>query len=197
MTGAQESSPVPESKPEAHGEKTSCPFCRASIPAGAMKCAHCGANVGDTKLCPACAEPIRAAAVKCPFCTTDLRPAEPAPAPLLGEPWVVYASNIGSFFTEFIPTSLLFPPVMTVTEREIHIRRKLFIGLRTLDQKIAVSRIASVRALQGMFWGGIVVETYGGAAGVLSINGLSKTDASNTALVIERLTNIHSRSGQS
>ena len=64
----------------------------------------------------------------------------------------------------------------------------MFLGLRTMDQKLQVSRIASVRAIDGVIWGGLVVETYGGSSADLAINGLDKREAKETAKLIEKLT---------
>ncbi len=103
---------------------------------------------------------------------------------------MVYASPLGAFLTEYSVTNLFLPPILTLTANEIHIRRRMFLGLRSLDQKISVDRVASVRASSGVIWGGVAVETYGGATGILAINGLNKQDARLTAQVIERLANI-------
>lgn len=168
-----------------------CMFCRYPVPAGAVKCGLCGSNIGDIKICPGCAEPVRQTAIICPFCRADLRPPEPPVEAFLPEPWVIRASPLGAMLAEQSPTALFFPPELILTEREIHIRRRSLMGLRTLDQKISVSRIASVRALSGVIWGGLMIETYGGSAGGdLAINGLDKEDARETAKVVERLANL-------
>ena len=99
----------------------------------------------------------------------------------------------GACITEVSITALLFPPVLTATPTEIHIRRRMFFGLRTMDQKLAVSRVASVRAVDGIIWGALVVETYGGSSADLAISGLDKAEAKDTAALIERLA--HSNSG--
>jgi hypothetical protein len=165
-----------------------CPFCKAQVAPDAVKCPYCASNIGDIRLCPSCAEPVRAAATICPFCRSDLRPARPRELDeMLREPWVVYSSPFGAMLLEQSATALVFPPVLTITPSEIRIRRRFFFGLRTSDQNISVTRVASVRATSGIVWGGIVVETYGGAAGVLSINGLDKQEARDTAMLIEKL----------
>lgn len=165
-----------------------CPFCLSPAPEGATKCAHCGANIGDIQICPGCGEPVRETATLCPFCRGDLLP--PAYAEeggFLSEPWVIESSPVGAFLTDQSITALFYPPVMTITPSEIRIRRRMFLGMRTLDSKISVSRIASVRTLDGVIWGGLVIETYGGASGDLSIGGLDKDEARQTAVLIEKL----------
>lgn len=189
-----DASPPPLEIPEPPTEgpvPSACPFCLSPAPAGATKCAHCGANIGDVRLCPGCAEPVREAATVCPFCRGDLMPpANEAARSLLTEPWVIESSPLGALLTDQSVTALFFPPTLTITPTEIRIRRKQFMGLRTLDSKISVSRIASVRTLDGVMWGGLVIETYGGAAGDLGIGGLDKEDARQTATLIERLAEV-------
>lgn len=86
------------------------------------------------------------------------------------------------------------PPVFKISSKEISIRRWQFFGLRTLDVKISVSRVASVRTIDGIFWGGLIIETYGGAAGDLAIGGLNKDDARKTAKLIEQIASLNSSS---
>lgn len=169
-----------------------CPFCRSAVAEGAVKCAACGSNVGDIRICTRCSESVRANAKICPYCQTDLAPESPEATALLKEPWVIEASPIGAAIVEQSVTALLYPPTMTITPTDIHIRRRMFLGLRTMDQKISVSRVASVRVLDGVIWGGIVVETYGGAAGDLAISGLDKEEARQTARLVERIAHVGS-----
>lgn len=134
---------------------------------------------------------MRASATVCPFCRGELAaPAVEAVRALLAEPWVIEASPLGALVTDQSVTALFYPPTLTITPSEIRIRRRQFMGLRTLDSKISVSRIASVRTLDGMVWGGLIIETYGGAAGNLGIGGLDKDDARQTAALIERLAEV-------
>jgi hypothetical protein len=174
--------PAPDSPPPA------CPFCLSPAPADAAKCAHCGANIGDIRICPSCAEPVRETATICPFCRGDLLPPAFAEAgALFSEPWVIESSPLGGLITDQSVTALFYPPIMSITPTEIRIRRRMFLGLRTLDSKISVARIASVRTVDGVIWGSLIIETYGGAAGDLSIGGLDKEEARQTATLIERL----------
>lgn len=140
---------------------------------------------------------MREAARLCPYCGADLTPTPPEEAELLAEPWVIYASPIGAAITEGLPTALFFPPMLTVRPGEVHIHRRSFMGLRKMDQKLALTRIASVRALQGVFWGGIVVETYGGSSADLAISGLDKEEARQTAALLERLAHAYAGKGSS
>lgn len=127
----------------------------------------------------------------CPFCRSDLLPPQIEEAhALLAEPWIIESSPLGALLTDQSVTALFYPPIMTITATEIRIRRRQFLGMRTLDSKISISRIASVRVLDGVIWGGLVIETYGGAAGDLAIGGLDKEEARQTAMLIERLAEI-------
>lgn len=171
-----------------------CPFCRNAVPEDAVKCGWCGSNIGDIQMCPSCREPVRAGATLCPFCAADLAPPEPEDAALLAEPWVIEASPIGAAITEQLPTALFYPPVLTIDDKEVHVHRRSFLGLRKLDTRLALTRVASVRALQGIFWGGLVIETYGGSSADLAINGLDKEEARETAALLERL--VRSSSGR-
>lgn len=164
-----------------------CPFCRAELAPGATKCAGCGSNVGDIQICTGCREPVRSGAPLCPFCGTRLVHEVEAFSELDDNPWVIHASAFGAFITEQLPTALFYPPILTVSANEIHIRRRHFGGLRTSNQNVQISRVASVRALSGVFWGGLVIETYGGSAEDLAIMGLSKPDAARTTELIERM----------
>lgn len=103
---------------------------------------------------------------------------------------MIESSPLGALLTDQSVTALFYPPIMTITPGEIRIRRRQFLGLRTLDSKISISRIASVRVLDGVIWGGLIIETYGGAAGDLSIGGLDKDEARQTAKLIERLAEV-------
>jgi len=169
-----------------------CQFCRSELTEGAMKCSACGANVGDIQICTRCSESVRANAQVCPYCQTDLTPKSPEATALLKEPWIVESSPLGAAIVEQSVTALLYPPTMTITPTDIHIRRRMFLGMRTMDQKISVSRVASVRMLDGVIWGGIVVETYGGAAGDLAIGGMDKEEARQTAKLVERIAHVGS-----
>lgn len=194
MMNPEAESMLPETPPASGAQETpdgtACPFCRGTLAPEATKCSHCGSNVGDIKTCPRCAEAVRSSALTCPFCSTDLTPPAPEETALLAEPWVVYASPIGAAITEQSPTAIIFPPILTVGAKEIHIRRRSFLGLRTMDQKLAVDRVASVRALSGVIWSAIVIETYGGASGDLAISGLNKEEARETAAIIEGLAHL-------
>jgi hypothetical protein len=76
--------------------RAKCPECRGSLPDGALRCQHCGFDLGpskvvpapvavpvrvpesDKKKCPFCAELIQREAIKCRYCGSDL-PVQPAP----------------------------------------------------------------------------------------------------------------------
>ena len=49
--------------------------------------------------------------------------------------------------------------------------------MRRHSQELQVSKVASVRYTNGIFWGGLLVETFGGASEDLSEKGLRQEDA--------------------
>ena len=78
-------------------------------------------------------------------------------------------------------TGLLFPPIISVSQGRVRVTRWSFLGLRTHHQEIQVSRVASVRYTKGIIWGGLLIETFGGASEDLSEKGLRQEDARNMA----------------
>ena len=60
-------------------------------------------------------------------------------------------------------------------------------GLRTYDQKISINKIASVRYLSGVIWGGISIESFGGAISNILINGLDKEEAQKTVSILDEI----------
>jgi len=92
----------------------------------------------------------------------------------------VQATNFGALLTCGI-TGFFFPPVISVTDGRIKITKWSFFGLRTDHQEIQVSRVASVRYTKGVIWGGLLIETFGGAAEDLAQRGLRQEDARTMA----------------
>ncbi|MCX7015648.1 MAG: hypothetical protein NTW86_24365 [Candidatus Sumerlaeota bacterium] len=166
-----------------------CPFCRGSIAADAIKCLHCQSVVADYKICPDCRESVPAPAAVCKFC--GHRWTAPASAAHEeGEEDIlrrVWADPLGALVTMFSPTAVFFPPELTITRTEARIHKWSLFGLRANRQRISLERIASVRYQKGIFWGAVIVETFGGTTGDLVISGLSNQDARETALLLEKL----------
>jgi len=173
------------------GEPALCPFCRGSIAANAIKCPHCQSVIGDYKICPDCRESVASDAAVCKYCGRRW----PAPAPDLHEPESrgeailrqIWSDNLGAMVTEYSITALFFPPELTITRTEARIQKWSMLGLRTLRRRISTDRIASVRFLKGVFWGGIAIETYGGSSGDLVITGLRKAEAQQASALLEKL----------
>lgn len=162
-----------------------CPFCRSETPSEASKCSHCLSVIGEYKICPDCVESVSAQAKACKFCGYRWPTAVGAPG---GETEVlsrIWANNIGAMINEPSFTALFLPPELTLTRAEAVLVKWSFLGLRTYRQRISTDRIASVRFLQGIFWGGIVIETYGGSSSDLVVTGLPKGDAKEMADLLD------------
>ena len=165
-----------------------CPFCRTAVDSDASKCPNCQSVIGEYIICPDCRESASSQASVCRHCGHRFE-ADPAGAQAARDEILcqVWADCMGAMITEPSLTALFFPPVLTVTAAEVRIQKWSFWGLRTYRQRLSTERIASVRFLKGIFWGGIVIETYGGSSADLVITGLRKNEAQDTAELLEKL----------
>jgi hypothetical protein len=167
-----------------------CPFCRGEVEPEASKCPHCLSRIKEFKICPDCLESVAEEASVCRFCghrwkmDVDEARSRASRNDVLKQIW---ADNLGAMVTEPSITALFFPPELTITRAEAHLVKWSFMGLRTYRQRISTERIASVRTLRGVFWSGIVIETYGGSSSDLVITGLRKKEAQETAALLEGL----------
>ena len=156
-----------------------CPHCGGECASGAAYCRHCARRVTGFVACEACKEPITTGASYCPYCTQRVPTARDR---ALGElQLTVTATNLGAFLTSGRLTSLFFPPIISASQGRIRVTKWTFLGLRTHHQEIQVTRVASVRYTKGVIWGGLLVETFGGAAEDLSEKGLRQEDARTMA----------------
>jgi hypothetical protein len=186
-----------------------CPACADVVGSEARKCPHCGELLADFKECPHCLERVRLVAKACRFCgfafpeapalprSGDLRRAlegaiidvaAPSGGEAPGESGIdftVGATPLGSFFCNRSITGLVLAPMLRVTEHEVTLKSWSLLGLRSYEQRVPTARVASVRLVLGLFWGGIVIETFGGATGDIEITGLNKTEARDMAAIIE------------
>ncbi len=156
-----------------------CPHCGAETASGVAYCRNCARRVTGFVACEACKEPITRGATFCPYCTQRV-PTETDRA-LAELQLTVRATNLGAFLTSGRLTSLFLPPIISVSEGRIRVTKWTFLGLRIHQQEIQVSRVASVRYTKGVIWGGILIETFGGAAEDLSEKGLQQEDARTMA----------------
>ena len=76
-------------------------------------------------------------------------------------------------------------PELFVSPTDIEFHSWSLFGLRSYDQKIPISRITSVRLVQGIFWGSIVIETFGGPVSELELRGMNKREAQDLARIID------------
>jgi hypothetical protein len=176
--------------PEPAGGPTRCPMCLGEISPGAIRCRHCGDLVAHFKICPRCAEKVHEDARICHLCAHDFELAERRRGlvrDLHRHPHRLVANPFGVLFSEMSLTGLFFPPELEIHGDEVVLTRWSLLGLRRLDQRISTKKIASVRSLSGVIWGGLMVETFGGAMGDLAMGGLDKTKASETARMLEQI----------
>ena len=78
-------------------------------------------------------------------------------------------------------TKLLIPDTMVVTDKDITVTKRKFLGLSNSEENVSLDRIASVRVLNGVLFSGLVLETVGGAVNDIHIGGLPKGVARQTA----------------
>lgn len=61
-----------------------------------------------------------------------------------------------------------------MAEGRIQLTKWTFFGMRVHLQEIRIDRVASVRYTKGIIWGGLLVETFGGAAEDISQGGFDQ-----------------------
>ena len=170
-----------------------CPFCLEKIKNDAKICPHCRILLKDFKICPKCSERILLMAFVCRYCGFDLYSYEKEQRIRAGiekpSDFFIHlsASPLGAMLTESSITALFFPPEIQINSREILIKKWTLLGLRTTNQKISIHKIASVRFIKGIIWGGIIFETYGGGVPELVINGLDKKEALSLKQSLDKL----------
>lgn len=165
-------------------------MCRGEVNPGAIKCPHCGSLLAHSKVCPRCAETVHEDAQVCRFCQHDFEK-ESQRRKMLRElsanPHLLVANPFGVLFSEMSLTGLFFPPELRVRGDEVTLTRWSLLGLRRLDQRISTRKMASVRFLSGVIWGGLMIETFGGAMGDFVLHGIDKAKASETARLLEEI----------
>jgi len=156
-----------------------CPHCGEEIPSGPAYCRACGRRTKDYRLCPGCNEPVAERALFCPYCTQRIPTERDQAAQELHIEF--RATHLGAFFSTGSLTALFLPPFIDVSGGRVHVRKWTLLGLRRHHQEIQVSRVASVRYTKGVFWGGLLVETFGGSTEDISERGLRQEDARQMA----------------
>ncbi len=137
-------------------------------------CRHCSRRISDYKLCASCHEPLSNRATHCPYCTLRVPTEHNRKAQEIHLEF--RATRLGACLTGSF-TGLFLPPFISVSDGRIRVKKWTLLGLRMHHQEIQVSRVASVRYTKGVFWGGILVETFGGSAEDISEKGLKQEDA--------------------
>lgn len=169
-----------------------CPDCHEEVPDEARRCKACGRWLRDCKQCPQCGETVLEAARICRFCQYDFV-SDPLGRAAIAEqietlPHTLMATPLGGMLCEASVTALFLPPRMTIEKDSLVVTKWTWLGLRTFEQKVPLSKVASVRLLSGVIWAGLVVETYGGSISDLTISGLDKDEAQETVQLLERIT---------
>lgn len=156
-----------------------CPHCGTGISEGCSYCQSCTRRAIAYVLCERCREPVADDASCCPHCTSAFKGARERAAETLE--LEVRATHLGAFFGGGNFTGLIVPPIIKVRAGLITVTKWSLLGLRRHKQEIQFSRVASVRYTKGVFWGGLLVETFGGSAEDLSEKGLRQEDAATMA----------------
>ena len=164
-----------------------CPHCGSVLVDSYKYCQSCGRRAVDFTLCSKCNEPLSSNAMSCPHCAYHL-PSEKETA-VKALHLEVRATHLGAFFAGGNFTGLFFPPIIKVNNGRVTVTKWTFLGLRRHDQEIQITRIASVRYTKGIFWGGLLVETFGGASEDMTEKGLSQDDARTMAEKIKSCLN--------
>lgn len=156
-----------------------CPHCGTGILEGFNYCKACARRAVNFKVCDKCFEPLANDASSCPHCSfAFMSEKEIAVERLELE---VRATHLGAFLAGGNFTGLFLPPIIKVCSGRITVTKWSFLGLRRHSQEIQVTRVASVRYTKGIFWGGLLVETFGGAAEDFCEKGLRQDDARTMA----------------
>lgn len=152
-----------------------CPHCGSPVNKEYSYCPSCTKITKDYQNCEECMEPHSKDARTCPYCQHKLASQQEQRAASLE--LEVQATRMGALFTSGNITGVFFPPIIKVSNGRVSVKKWSFLGLRTHHQEIQVTRVASVRYTKGILWGGLLIETFGGAAEDLSEKGLEQEDA--------------------
>ena len=140
----------------------------------------------DIVHCGQCSEPIASSARRCPYCAEKVPTEKELHARQLK--MSIVANRLGAFVTTSNPTALLHPPELEVSEGRVRAQRWSFLGLRVDRQEIRIDRIASVKYTKGVFWGGLLIETFGGATEDLDFKGFDQDSARKMAEQLQEVT---------
>ena len=152
-----------------------CPHCGGSLISDFKYCPNCARRALDFQLCPKCEEPLSNSASSCPHCQYRIPTGKEAAANALD--LTIRATHLGAFLAGGSFTGLFLPPIIRVSHGRITVTKWSFLGLRRHNLEIQVSRVASVRYTKGVIWGGLLVETFGGATQDMTEKGLRQDDA--------------------
>ncbi len=160
-----------------------CPHCAGEIPGGAKYCCQCGRIVADYQYCEECTEPIASAAKRCPCCGHKV----PTEIDVRTRTFTksITASRIEAFLGGSSLTALFHPPRFEVADGRIRMNKWSFLGLRAHQQEIRIDRVASVQYTKGIIWGGLLIETFGGATEDIRQKGFEQIEARDMAQALK------------
>ena len=152
-----------------------CPHCGSRLRNEYNYCSSCTRLAVNYQNCEKCQEPYSNQADTCPHCQHKSATQQEQMAAALE--LEVTATRLGAFCTGGGITALFIPPHIKIHNGRVNVTKWSFFGLRVHHQEIQVTRVASVRYTKGVFWGGLLIETFGGAAEDLAERGLRQEDA--------------------
>jgi len=149
---------------------------------------HCGRIVSGYRDCPACGEPVAADAAYCPSCTRKV----PTELEERAKSFTasIAASPIGAFFSGGGLTSLFRPPRFEVSGGLVRLTKWSFLTLRVKQHEVRLDRVASVKYTKGVIWGGIYIETFGGATEDINQNGFDQIEARELAAQLKEIVSV-------
>lgn len=166
-----------------------CPHCGSELVSGRSYCGRCGRRAVDFDHCSECDEPLSMHAKYCPHCgqrVRRFRRTRESEAPPLD--LHVRAKRLGAFLGSGSIAALLRPPVIHATAERVMIQHSNWLGLGRDLLQVEVDQITSIRSVDGVFGGELVLEIEDRPPGEeIIVRGFRRADARNVAFQVESL----------